>query len=139
MSTGQLQAYPQAGYPQTYDPNMSTGQPIYYQPQLAQPNVVTVSTTQLAYSDEGKKAEEAFMMALVISLIMWFLGLGFCCSCFFFIPVMRYRQSLDERARRYGQYGLAGFAVTLVLNLVILMLIIIPIIIAVAVTAATVA
>ncbi|EFC39302.1 predicted protein [Naegleria gruberi] len=121
------QPYPQQPY---YDPSQQVPvaygqpQPQYYTPQpviVAQPTVATTTTTTVVNGvsavGEGKQAEEALMFALLVTFVMWFLGIGFCFSCFFFVPVMKFRRSSDPRAKQYGQYGQIGFFITLGLNI----------------------
>ena len=101
---------PQPGQPIYVDPNQQMQGGMYYQPQPQPQYVVQQTTTTTAQpvviatnvaSLEGKQAEDAFTMALILSFLMWFFGIGFCFSCFFWVPVLKYRHSSDERARRY--------------------------------------
>ena len=133
---------PQQGYPQQYPPQQGYPQPQYYTAQpviVAQPATTTTTTVintggVVAVSGEAKRAEEAFMFALLISFVLRFFGIGFCFSCFLFLPVMKFRSSSDARARQYGQYGQLGFFITMGLNVVIVVCIALPIIIAIIAT-----
>ncbi|KAG2378622.1 hypothetical protein C9374_008261 [Naegleria lovaniensis] len=108
-----------------------------------QPTVMATTTTSLPTgvnvsssfsTPEGSQAQNAFNTALLVSMLMWFFGIGFCFSCFFWIPVLKYKKSNDATARRYGTYGQYGFVITTVLNVITFIFIIIPIIVAVAIT-----
>ncbi|KAF0983659.1 hypothetical protein FDP41_007574 [Naegleria fowleri] len=100
------QPYMQPGQLIFLDTNQQMQGGMYYQPQpqpqyvvkqtnttTAQPVVVATTTTNVVTSSDGQKAEDAFTIALILSFPLWLFGIGFCFSCFVWIPVLKYRLS----------------------------------------------
>jgi hypothetical protein len=100
-----FQQQPQQQQPQQYSqPQYSQyPQPQYSQPQYSQPPPVQVYTdsSHSIVSLEGKQAQEAFNMAIIIALIIFFVFT----PVFAFVPflfVLKYSRSSDPQAKHYG-------------------------------------
>jgi hypothetical protein len=107
----QQQLYPPQNQLHGYQPPQPQPQQPYYPPQQPyvqqqpyQPQPVVVIQNSTVTFNEAKAAEEAFYMALIVSLII-FVFFTPLCACVPFLFVLKYTRSSDATARHYGSWG----------------------------------